>query len=308
MVWKRNIIWPATLFLYWYLGALAVGQPFDPEGWIQLPAVGIFGFHLPVKPHLERVIEESIADMIPAYPFLTDRYLDDYAKRNELAIKRDVTSGGLLDDFSQLQSEDFNPHLVHTKIRDFYEHTTTYDLNVDMKVATWTRISMLPYFAYARSRNQLSLPNEKGRHDIRYRIDKVQTPRGSLVGWYRFHDDGSIVYFGLYSVVRIDSRAYIMVQFPLPEGFLTVVLRPQNLPNGGLHLSTLPSTDNDLAGHYFTMRKPDGSKKKTIKYSAFEEKFDIEYDEPLGLVRCIQIFYNFSRRLLDLDYIFRPKN
>lgn len=54
----------------------------------------------------------------------------DVAAAEGLTVEREAKDGGLVPSFEQLRSRTFDPDKVHPQVRDFYEYTTRYAMDV----------------------------------------------------------------------------------------------------------------------------------------------------------------------------------
>jgi hypothetical protein len=157
-----------------------------------------------------------------------------------------VESGGLLADMAQLDGPDFSSADLRAEIRDFYEHTSNWRMEV------WTQWN--PLFQpggelvsrlFGRRVQQLALPTRP--LDVALGMDSrvalIVGPDGEqrAAGWIRtLRSTGEYVYSGCYStrVLPGSAQPSVHVAFPLEAGNVQVLLRPKALPDGALELSS----------------------------------------------------------------------
>ena len=173
-----------------------------------------------------------------------DLWLDDYATRVGAHTEQQQGPAGLVEDMSALAGDGFSPDQLSAEVIDFYVRTSEWRLEV------WSRWSALfrPLGAlltglFSKRLQQLNLPLDpldvaKGMTSAVTRITAADgTPRGTA--WQRtLRATGQTVFGGLYGIVDLanEQRPSIRVVFPLPNGRLSVFLRPENTPGGGLRL------------------------------------------------------------------------
>lgn len=152
---------------------------------------------------------------------------------------------GLLPTMSALDGPGFAAEDLHPAIRDFYEHTSSWTLEVSM---TWSSLAWpfgwLIAAVFARRLQQLALPLR--------RVDTAAGMTSTVTGLFdgqrqvgalwlrRLVATGTVVYSGLYDTVQPPgaARANLRVTFPLPRGRLVVLLAADVTTAGGLRLSS----------------------------------------------------------------------
>lgn len=153
---------------------------------------------------------------------------------------------GLLPDLAVLDGPGFTAADLHPVVRDFYEHTSAWRMDVwsSWSPAFWIggeAISRL----WARRVEQLALPMRP--LDAARGIDGVVTPVRDRDGkhvasaWTRtLRGSGRTVFSGAYSARSLPGadRPSIHVAFPLESGNLQVFLRPKVSEVGGLLLES----------------------------------------------------------------------
>lgn len=149
---------------------------------------------------------------------------------------------GLLADMRQLDGPEFRAAELHPRIRDFYEHTSNWRMEV------WTQWKFQPggelvSRLWGRRVQQLALPTRP--LDVAYgmdsRVELILDAQGeqASAGWLRtLRATGEYVYNGCYSsrLLPGEGQPSVHVAFPLEQGNVQVFLKPRNLPGGGLEL------------------------------------------------------------------------
>ncbi|WP_151525783.1 hypothetical protein [Serinicoccus kebangsaanensis] len=161
-------------------------------------------------------------------------------------VVEEADGAGLLADLRQLDGPDFRSADLHPQIRDFYEHTS------DWRMEVWTQWN--PIFQpggelvsrlFGRRVQQLALPTRPldVARGMDSRIAVIQDAEGHQVAaaWMRtLRSTGEFVYSGCYATRSLPGRdgPSVHVTFPLESGNVQVFLRPRVLPGGGLELSS----------------------------------------------------------------------
>lgn len=180
-------------------------------------------------------------------------------------VREDLPDGGLLSSMSILDGPEFRAADLDPAVRDFYEHTARWRMEV---WAQWSALIQpggdLVSRLFGRRVQQLALPTRP--LDVAHGMDSqiVHLVDGSgrqhAAGWLRtLSATGEFVYSGCYSarlLPRSDQPA-VHVAFPLESGNVQVFLRPTAQPDGSLVLSSPPGAFGD-AGAYVVVRTRDG--------------------------------------------------
>lgn len=184
-------------------------------------------------------------------------FFEKFARRVHSSIVEGSPGVGLMASLDDLASSTFDPRLVHPLIRDFYEHTSNYDLDYTIHWNPLIRpLGWLYDRLLASAMKQLIIPMDR---DTLCRLDswlEVLHAAGTSPDvrcWIRIDPESNLpVYIGAYrtytSVLDDIALSYVSVAFPIPGGTITTVLSPQNGQNGEMSLTTKwkESTENGL--------------------------------------------------------------
>jgi hypothetical protein len=238
------------------------------------------------------------------------RQLADAIGGDYVADARDI---GIVASIDDLAGPDFDPTAVDDRVRDFYERTTAYALDIEPRWRAWVRPGYLLYrTVVARPLGQANVPmnQREAQRGVRSRIDTItQTPGGavSIRGWLRsFADTDEPIYVGIYTTYRHDGRGYVSVGFPLPQASFTATLAPRARPGGGLVLTSTAAGD-EHPGHYLTYveHAEDGDELTTLSVHGFAERLEVSVEA--GELRAEHAFSVFGLPFLVLDYRITPK-
>src|SRR4029079_593047 len=171
---------------------------------------------------------------------------------------------GIVASIDPLAGPEFDPGRVDPLVREFYEHTTRFTLDIVPRWRPWVRPGYLLYRSLlAKPLGQASVPmnQREALRGVRSRIDTITGAEGpdgqplDVRGWIRsFADNDEPIYVGIYTTCRSDDRGYVSVGFPLPQASFTATLAPRSRPGGGLVLTT--RTTLKQPGHYLTYIDP----------------------------------------------------
>ena len=169
---------------------------------------------------------------------------------------------GIVASVDDLVGPEFDPASLDPLVREFYEHTTRFTLDIVPEWRRWVRPGYLLYRSVvARPLGQASVPmnQREALRGIRSRIDTISLDQDDAVavrGWIRsFADNDEPIYVGIYTTYRHDGRGYVSVGFPLPQASFTATLVPRSRPDRGLVLTS--RSDLDHPGHYLTYVDPE---------------------------------------------------
>jgi hypothetical protein len=217
----------------------------------------------------------------------------------------DVADIGIVASLDALAGPSFDPAGIDPLVREFYEHTTRFALDIVPEWRLWVRPGYLLYrTVVARPLGQASVPmsQREAQHGVRSRIDTITgLPDGSetIRGWIRSAaDTGEPIYVGIYTTYRREGHGYVSVGFPLPQASFTATLAPSARPGGGLILNS--RSELDQPGHYLTYIDPGTGSLTTVGVRGFAERLDV-YVDGAGL-RAEHAFWVFGFPFLVLHY------
>jgi len=254
----------------------------------------------------ERVPPQDLPFVVPRAArtnYVGTGYLRDLAEQIGGTYAADVADIGIVPSLDELAGPDLDPAGVHPLVREFYEHTTRFRLDIDPQWRTWIRPAYLLYrTAVARPLGQANVPmNQRDiERGVRSRIDTISAPGTDLIRcWIRsFADTDDPIYVGIYTTYRDADRGYVSVGFPVPQGSFTATLLPTSRPGGGLVLTS--SSELPHPGHYLTAIDPDTGELTALAVHGFAERLDVFVRD--GQLRAEHAFSLFGIPFLVLDY------
>jgi hypothetical protein len=217
----------------------------------------------------------------------------------------DVKDIGIVASLDELAGPSFDPARVDPLVREFYEHTTRFALDIVPEWRTWVRPGYLLYRTLlARPLGQANVPmsQREAQHGVRSRIDTITGVDDDTVavrGWIRsVADTDEPIYVGIYTTYRHEGRGYVSVGFPLPQASFTATLVPSARAGGGLVLDS--RSELDQPGHYLTYIDPQTGDLTTAAVRGFAERLDVHADD--GELRAEHAFWVFGIPFLVLRY------
>jgi hypothetical protein len=217
----------------------------------------------------------------------------------------DAADAGIVAAVAELASGDFDPAGIDPLVREFYEHTTRFTLDIVPEWRLWVRPGYLLYRSLiARPLGQANVPmnQRETQRGIRSRIDTIvsaDTGAISVRGWIRsFADTDEPIYVGVYTTYRHAGRGYVSVGFPLPQASFTATLLPRARPGGGLILTSRSQLDQP--GHYLAYIDPATREMTVLAIRGFAEQLDVYVQD--GELRAEHAFAVFGLPFLVLHY------
>ncbi len=257
-----------------------------------------------------------VADQVPAadLPFVVPRpalsryvgtgYVRELAEELGAHYTADVADAGIVASLDALAGPGLDPDQVDPLVREFYEHTTRFALDIVPQWRAWVRPGYLLYrTVVARPLGQASIPmnQREAQRGIRSRIDTITGVDAtvSVRGWIRsFADDDEPIMTGIYTTYTHNGCGYVSVGFPVPEGSFTATLLPQSRPDQGL---TLTSRVHDgQAGHYLTYIDTAADELTALAVHGFHEQLDVFVED--DALRAEHAFWVFGFPFLTLHY------
>ena len=212
---------------------------------------------------------------------------------------------GIVASVDELAGPEFDPAGIDPLVREFYEHTTRFTLDIVPQWRLWVRPGYLLYrTVVARPLGQANVPmnQRETQRGIRSRIDTITPAGGDVVairGWIRsFTDTDEPIYVGIYTTYRHGGRGYVSVGFPLPQASFTATLLPRARPGGGLVLTS--RSDLDQPGHYLAYIDPSTKDLTVLAVHGFAEQLDVYLHD--GNLRAEHAFSIFGLPFLVLHY------
>ena len=255
----------------------------------------------------ERVKPEDVPFVVPVASqtrYVGTDYVRALAQRIGGRYSPDVADIGIVASLDALAGPSFDPAGVDPLVREFYEHTTRFALDIVPSWRLWVRPGYLLYRTMlARPLGQANVPmsQREAQHGVRSRIDTISGADGavSVRGWIRSAaGTGEPIYVGIYTTYRDAERGYVSVGFPLPQASFTATLLPSARPDGGLALDS--RSELDQPGHYLTYIEPDTAALTTAAVRGFAERLDVYVAD--GELRAEHAFWVFGFPFLVLHY------
>jgi hypothetical protein len=217
----------------------------------------------------------------------------------------DAPDVGIVASVAELAGPDLDPAAIDPLVREFYEHTTRFTLDIVPQWRLWVRPGYLLYRSVvARPLGQANVPmnQRETQRGIRSRIDTISSDKDNIVairGWIRsFTDTDEPIYVGIYTTYRHGGRGYVSVGFPLPQASFTATLLPRPRPGGGLVLTS--RSDLDQPGHYLAYIDPATRDLTVLAVHGFGEQLDVYVQD--GELRAEHAFSVFGLPFLVLHY------
>jgi hypothetical protein len=261
----------------------------------------------------ERVNAEDLPFVVPLEArtrYVGTGYVRELAKLLGGAYVADTPDVGIVASLDELAGPGFDPARVDPAVREFYERTTRFTLDIVPEWRLWVRPGYLLYRTLvAHPLGQASVPmnQREALRGVRSRIDTIRLDGDDSVairGWIRaYADNDEPIYVGIYTTYRHQDRGYVSVGFPLPQASFTATLVPHSRQGGGLMLTS--RSELGQAGHYLTYIEADSRELTTLAVHGFAEQLDVYVRD--GELRAEHAFWVFGFPFLVLHYRMRRK-
>ena len=272
----------------------------------------------------ERVPAEELPFVVPREArsrYVGTGYVRALAEELGGSYVEDAPDAGIVASLDELAGPDLDPGAVDPGVREFYEHTTRFRLDIVPEWRMWVRPGYLLYRTLvARPLGQANVPmnQRETQRGIRSRIDTITLPDTlpdtapgapphtrsdhdavDVRGWIRsFTDTDEPIYVGIYTTYRDHERGYVSVGFPVPYGSFTATLLPRARPGGGLVLTS--RSDLNHPGHYLAYIDPESRELTALAVHGFAEQLDVYVDG--DELRAEHAFWVFGFPFLVLHY------
>ena len=258
----------------------------------------------------ERAVAQELPFVVPLESrtrYVGTDYVKALAEVVGGAYERDVGDAGIVASLDELEGPDFDPATVHPAVREFYEHTTRFRLDIVPEWRQWVRPGYLLYRTLvARPLGQANVPMNqrealRGVHSRIDTIDRHDDGMADVRGWIRsFADTGAPIYVGIYTTYRHEDRGYVSVGFPLPQASFTATLVPRARAGGGLTLTS--RSDLPHPGHYLAYIDPATRHLSVLAVHGFAEELHVYVEDGEDGVRAEHSFWVFGLPFLILHY------
>jgi hypothetical protein len=241
-----------------------------------------------------------------------ERWIAEHASRLGARVVEEPDTG-LIPDLEALDGPGFRAEGIRPEIRTFYETTACYELDAWSQWRRWAEPGGRALNAvFARRLRQLSLPLNplETAHGMDSRVLSLRSGDGTSVGtaWLRrLRATGATVFSGCYGTTMLPgaTQPSVRVVFPLPNGSLTVLLRPEVTADRALRL-TSPHGTFGSEGAYLVVR-PAGASHGWARRIPLPEQFDVFVDAR-GELRCDHQLCFGDAEILRLHYRMRPSS
>ena len=236
--------------------------------------------------------------------YIGAEFYDGYAREVGLDAVTDDDDAGLLPNFYALAGERFDPSLVHSEIRDFYERTARYDLFAQIG---WSGPFKHPprtlIYLVGRNVGQFDIPLSLSTVEMENELIQLVTrPRTRFPAWLAqavgVHRGGHARRPVYHLRVACRLRRFFKGVYPLPGGSATTIFRPENGPDGSFALVS----DGRRFGEagYYRIHRTDGGALRVMRVP-MEETIHVFVDSE-GVLQARHAFALLRARFLDLHY------
>ncbi|MFT3877508.1 MAG: hypothetical protein QM708_13960 [Propioniciclava sp.] len=227
-------------------------------------------------------------------------------------VRDDIPGNGILPDLGVLDSAGFRAADLHPLVRDFYEHTSLWDMDVRIVWSRWFAFGgwLIERF-FGRRVQQLAIPVTPGRssRSMSSSVSAVFDDKGrrEASAWTRrLVATGECVYSGRYATKPspIDQTPLVHTTFPLEDGNIQVLLTPSVEDDGSLRLSS-PAGGFGEPGAYAVVRNPRRDTWHAARLPLHEE-FRV-YVDASGALRTVHDLRLWRAGVLRLSYEMRRR-
>jgi len=237
--------------------------------------------------------------------YVGSNYIKKLGRLYHAEFSRNPKDIGLMNNMDVLRGPTFDPGLVDPLIREFYEHTTRFILDVRPK---WSLLAKPVFWLFrklfAEHIEQANLPFDvqESQQGVVSNIDTLDFNHDKIVdlrGWVRtYRESKLVIYVGIYTTFRHGDRGYVSVGFPFPESNLTATLVPANIGRSDFILRTRHGIA-PFAGDYLVWPQPDGLI-TVARLRGFVEEIHVYVKN--GRLRTDHRFFFLGLKFLTLFY------
>ena len=241
---------------------------------------------------------------------VTDSWMDAEAALFRGSVARNRDGAGLLRDMAELDGPGFSAARLDPRIRDFYEHTSGWRMEVwvGWSPVFWPSGELVSRL-FGRRLDQLALPTRPldGARGMDSEVSLILDEQGvqRAACWTRtVRATGDRAFSGSYSTRLLPgaSRRSVHAAFPLESGNVQIFLKPEHGPDGSLFLRS-PGRRFGQDGAYVVAR--DGGMDHAAR-TPIRENFHLHLDEE-GVLRAAHELSVAAVTALRLHYKLEPQ-
>lgn len=255
----------------------------------------------------ERVPRDEIRYVVPFEAnskYVGADYFKDLARSKEGKFIRNQAGIGIVESMENMRGPSFDPDLVNPLIREFYEHTSNFKLNI---TPVWNQRFKPLFWIFkryiAQPIGQANLPfnTEEAQQGVVSYIDTIDFKCDDIIdlrGWVRaFEQTNEAIYVGIYTTFQHQGVGYVSVGFPLPDSNFSATLLPNNHEESNF-LLTSRNTGYPFTGHYLTASENENL--TVVKLPTFNEEIEVLVENEQ--LRTEHRFYLAGLNFLTLYY------
>lgn len=235
-----------------------------------------------------------------------ETFINQLAEKENLTIKRNSSSKGLLSTISILNFSENETKKLSIKVIDFYEKTADYKLTFSVKWNLFFKpFGYIVNRLFSQRINQLNIPtqNIQESENLSNEIIELYSKENNEVKytvWLRkIQSTGKVVYSGIYTTCKLPSGATCMKAiFPLPKGNATVILKPHVGEKNELILDSSGQKFGD-AGFYFLLNDSKGNFWSQYIKSFTDKLIVSEEDEYLKAKQTLRLW---NLKVVNFEY------
>lgn len=224
------------------------------------------------------------------------------AEKESLIVQKNIVSHGLIRSIDELNLSAIERAKLSKKVIDFYEHTSNYELILNVKWNPFFKVfGILINKLFSNRINQLNISTHHDLKAIKSEIIALADAHSGEIKytvWLRIANN-QVMYSGIYGTCQLPSgESCIKAVFPLPQGNATVIMTPSVGKNGELILKSSGKKLGD-AGFYFLLK--DSKENHWMQFiSSFRDRLIVSEND--DHISAEQILTLWNLKVVQLNY------
>jgi hypothetical protein len=240
-------------------------------------------------------------------------YFEAFCNQENIEKKLSSNRQGVLDNFNSLASEQFDPGKVHPLIREFYENTAKFQMDVWSQWATCFKpFAWLLVSCVSRRIEQLNFPvspldpSQGLSSEVIKLYDKN---KGDFIAslWIRkLVASGAMIYSGFYSTIKLPENPAVTLRsaYPLPKGCTITFLVPHLLEANSFQLVSKGRRFGDPGYYRIHELDKDSMRVWYVRFLTETLELSVSHSDTIFVQHCFKI-YGF--KILTLHYKIRKE-